>query len=176
MYLATNWDDKEKRNIKLSSFTDGTSNTVVFSEFVKGVANGVGYDGLGEVYKLTAGNCDSEGCGSQTDYQIAQLCQTTPINASTRSQHWKGEWWAWAPSQIYSHTIPPNRTACGYSDQNTDDRATISLSPASSLHPGGVNTLMGDGSVRFVKSSVNYITWYALATPDRGEVISADAY
>jgi hypothetical protein len=28
-----------------------------------------------------------------------------------------------------------------------------------------------DGSVRFVKTTVNYVTWYALATPNNGEVI-----
>ena len=33
-----------------------------------------------------------------------------------------------------------------------------------------------DGSVQFVKSSVSYQSWYALATPDRGEVVSSDSY
>jgi len=46
----------------------------------------------------------------------------------------------------------------------------------SSLHPGGVNVTMGDGSVRFVKSTVNPFTWYALQTIQGSEVISADAY
>jgi hypothetical protein len=31
-----------------------------------------------------------------------------------------------------------------------------------------------DGSVRFVKSSVGYEPWYAIATPDQGEAFSAD--
>jgi hypothetical protein len=30
--------------------------------------------------------------------------------------------------------------------------------------------------VRFVKTSVNYLTWYGLATQNGGEVISSDAY
>ncbi len=46
----------------------------------------------------------------------------------------------------------------------------------SSLHPGGINVAMGDGSVRFVKNTINPFTWYALQTVRAGEVISADSY
>jgi prepilin-type processing-associated H-X9-DG protein len=45
-----------------------------------------------------------------------------------------------------------------------------------SLHPGGANVLMGDGSVRFIKQSINLLTWQALSSRSNGEVISADAY
>jgi prepilin-type N-terminal cleavage/methylation domain-containing protein/prepilin-type processing-associated H-X9-DG protein len=43
-------------------------------------------------------------------------------------------------------------------------------------HPGGSNVMMGDGSVRFVSSNINQVTWPALATRAGGEVISADQY
>ncbi len=42
-------------------------------------------------------------------------------------------------------------------------------------HPGGVLVLTGDGSVRFVKDSINLATWRALSTRAGGEVVSADA-
>ena len=45
-----------------------------------------------------------------------------------------------------------------------------------SFHPGGVNVLMGDGSVRFLKDTVNIVTLRGLVTPKGGEVISADQY
>ncbi len=45
-----------------------------------------------------------------------------------------------------------------------------------SRHPGGVNTLFADGSVKFIKNSVNLYTWWALGSKAGGEVISADAY
>jgi hypothetical protein len=35
---------------------------------------------------------------------------------------------------------------------------------------------MGDGHVRFIKSSIDLDTWWALGTRDGGEVISADSY
>ena len=43
--------------------------------------------------------------------------------------------------------------------------------PPSSYHPGGVNTLIGDGSVRFVKDSTALNVWQALSTRNGGEVI-----
>jgi hypothetical protein len=39
-----------------------------------------------------------------------------------------------------------------------------------------VNVAMADGSVRFIKDSVSYPTWWALGTRANGEVLSADSY
>jgi prepilin-type processing-associated H-X9-DG protein len=47
---------------------------------------------------------------------------------------------------------------------------------ASSNHPGGVNVLFGDGSVKFVKNSIARNTWWGLGTRNGGEVLSADSY
>ncbi|MBY0398176.1 MAG: DUF1559 domain-containing protein [Thermoleophilia bacterium] len=46
---------------------------------------------------------------------------------------------------------------------------------ARSYHPGGVNALMLDGSVRFVKGTIAQATWRALGTRAGGEVVSGDA-
>jgi prepilin-type N-terminal cleavage/methylation domain-containing protein/prepilin-type processing-associated H-X9-DG protein len=45
-----------------------------------------------------------------------------------------------------------------------------------SLHPGGVNVLMGDGSVRFIKDSVALVVLRGLVTRAGAEVVSSDAY
>ena len=45
-----------------------------------------------------------------------------------------------------------------------------------SFHPGGANCLFGDGSVRFIKSTINLITLRAAVTLNGGEVISADQF
>ncbi len=42
--------------------------------------------------------------------------------------------------------------------------------------PGGTNVLMGDGSVKFAKQSMNAMTWVGLNTSARGELISGDAW
>jgi prepilin-type processing-associated H-X9-DG protein len=46
----------------------------------------------------------------------------------------------------------------------------------SSYHPGGANMLFGDGSVHFLKKSINLVTYNALGSRNGGEVISSDAY
>nr|WP_303652846.1 DUF1559 domain-containing protein [Paludisphaera mucosa] len=43
-------------------------------------------------------------------------------------------------------------------------------------HPGGLNALLGDGSVRFIKYSVNPTTFRKLAVIDDQEVLSSDEY
>ncbi len=53
---------------------------------------------------------------------------------------------------------------------------TFAAITSRSYHPGGVNVLLGDGSVRFLKDSVNGQVWRSLGTIAGGEVISADSY
>ena len=45
-----------------------------------------------------------------------------------------------------------------------------------SQHPGGINAGFGDGSVRFIKNTINIKTYRVLSTRDGGEVVSSDAY
>jgi prepilin-type processing-associated H-X9-DG protein len=99
--------------------------------------------------------------------------------------YWKGEFALSGGHNQYSHTQTPNRRSCYYTGVNSypptsSDQdyagATQTMVAASSYHPGGVNVLFMDGSVHFVKNSVNFMSWYALATPNRGEVVSSDSY
>ncbi len=53
---------------------------------------------------------------------------------------------------------------------------TFAAITARNYHPGGVNVLLGDGSVRFIKDSINGSTWRALGTVSGGEVVGSDAY
>ncbi len=50
------------------------------------------------------------------------------------------------------------------------------FSASRSRHPGGINTLFGDGSVHFMKNSINIQTWMGLGSIGAGEVISSDSY
>ena len=45
--------------------------------------------------------------------------------------------------------------------------------PPSSAHTGGVNALLGDGSVRFIQNSINLATWRALGTRNGGETVDS---
>jgi prepilin-type N-terminal cleavage/methylation domain-containing protein/prepilin-type processing-associated H-X9-DG protein len=78
----------------------------------------------------------------------------------------------------YNHWGQPNSFPCfnptpGYTWACMDPMSSM---PATSNHPGGVNMAMCDGSVRFVKNTVNLPAWWALGSRNGGEVISADSY
>jgi len=70
-----------------------------------------------------------------------------------------------------SRTLIPDYDKCNVagSDSNPCKRSF------GSLHPGGMNTLHADGSVHFLKQTINLKIWQALATIGANEVISADA-
>ena len=171
-YVASNWDKTVSNVTTTASFIDGIALTAVFSEWIKGAAvpTGRSPNGLLEVYNL-----GENSNFYTTDYQFAELCNRVPINSANQQWQWKGEWWGYGANMIYSHTQAPNRTSCVYHDINQDGRGTITMVGPSSHHPGGVNVLFMDGSVRFIKNSVSYRTWYAMATPDNRESISFDA-
>ncbi len=96
----------------------------------------------------------------------------------------------WADATGYTSFIPPNSSlfdlmysasACAYPfNNNTPCQIATTqsglMTGARSRHPGGVNVTMADGSVRFVKNSVNIATWRALSSTKGGEVLSGDAF
>jgi len=173
-YVATSWDGALKNVVSLATFVDGTSNTAIFSEWIKGQAvdPAGGKDGLAMVYSTSAPSwIPPQSVVPYQDWVSAQQCQN---NATSRNWSWKGEWWIYGGAGEYSHTQPPNRRACNYGGQ--DWRGTMTMIGPSSNHPGGVNVLFGDGSVKFVKSTINFVPWYAIATPNGGETVSADTY
>ena len=55
-------------------------------------------------------------------------------------------------------------------------RRGFTLMTSRSYHPGGINALFGDGSVHFIKSTIDGNNWRALGSIGGGEVISADSY
>jgi prepilin-type N-terminal cleavage/methylation domain-containing protein/prepilin-type processing-associated H-X9-DG protein len=179
-YVASKWDGVFPV-ITVASFVDGTSNTVIMSEWVKGPAAGDcgGRDGLHCVYRAGFDSNNSEGLVATqgifaASWADAQQCQTRGV---TRDWGWKGEWWIQGERQYYSHTQLPNRRSCGYGDIGaTGGRGDMSMNAAGSLHPGGVNVLLADGSVKFVKNSINFTVWYSVATPMGGEAVSSDAW
>jgi prepilin-type N-terminal cleavage/methylation domain-containing protein/prepilin-type processing-associated H-X9-DG protein len=160
------------RPLSFASITDGTSNTVMFSEWVKGKGFNVS-GGLNSVYQngpgVTAVTMGT--MGNPANFALAQLCQNTPFN-SGNTWDYKGEAWISEESGRgggYFHIQTPNRKSCNCCGHDT-------IVGASSYHSGGVNVVMLDGSVRFIKDTVNYIAWYALSSIDWGETIDANSY
>ena len=177
-YVSSNWDGVFRTSVGIANFTDGTSNTAIFSEWVKGSgidpSTGPDKNTLGMVYG-TGGNVPGAPSspqpyapGYQNDFLSAQACQNTTL---AQNWSWKGEWAYYGKTMHYTHTQTPNRKSC-----TADDFCRAGeMIAASSNHAGGVNVVCMDGSVRFVKTTVNYQAWYALATQAGSENISADS-
>jgi prepilin-type N-terminal cleavage/methylation domain-containing protein/prepilin-type processing-associated H-X9-DG protein len=98
------------------------------------------------------------------------------------------QWNAWVEANqcVGSTALPPNYLAPGVAISSS---GSIVLSSGGSdvgswthwysfrsRHPGGINFAMCDGSVRFIKNTINMFTYQALSTRGMGEVISADSY
>ena len=73
----------------------------------------------------------------------------------------------------YNHTMTPNTTLLDCGDVAYFISAHMA---ARSYHPGGVNALLADGSVKFFKKTISVAVWRALSTTTGGEVVSADSY
>ncbi len=61
-------------------------------------------------------------------------------------------------------------------DIEFDPKANVPLLGAGSTHPGGFNAALCDGSVRFIKTTINPETLKKLITINGGEVINANDY
>jgi prepilin-type N-terminal cleavage/methylation domain-containing protein/prepilin-type processing-associated H-X9-DG protein len=160
----------------LAQLTDGTSNTAAYSEYIRGNGSNTPATcpaGLGLIYTSPSPANAFAGL-LNNDFQQAAACDRAV--QGTNSYTWKGDWWL-ADLFPYSHTTTPNRKSCFYNDVGGRPWSTItSVISASSRHPGGANTAFCDGSVRFIKSSIDARTWAAIGTINGGEVVSSDAY
>jgi prepilin-type N-terminal cleavage/methylation domain-containing protein/prepilin-type processing-associated H-X9-DG protein len=167
--------------IGIQQFTDGTSNTALYSEWVRADGlqpRGVGWgaqnakDGLGTIYAFPVTFAQFAG-SPNLDAQISLACDNQWTN---QIYTWKGDWWI-ADLFSYSHTTPPNHRSCWYSDIGGRPwSGAASVVAASSRHPGGANTCFADGSVKFIKSTVAIKTWVALGTRAGDEVVGSDSY
>jgi prepilin-type processing-associated H-X9-DG protein len=80
----------------------------------------------------------------------------------------------------FTHVIGPNLPSFsnrsstykqGQEDPHRDpwDQTMDSAWPATSRHPGGVNALFADGSVKFINDQIDLKTWWALGTAAAGD-------
>ena len=76
---------------------------------------------------------------------------------------------------FHNHYYPPNSSLydCITNDYTPGPGIYTALGfrAARSRHTGGVNVLLGDGSVRYVKNAVDMTIWRGLATRNGGEVL-----
>jgi prepilin-type N-terminal cleavage/methylation domain-containing protein/prepilin-type processing-associated H-X9-DG protein len=166
-------------NCRVASVTDGLSNTHFVSELLQGAPDDI----RGAIWVLNSGAGSYETRFAPNGYQdytalVAPwstiIGTTLTLNnldnlASLGGSTGLGSSPASAGSLCDSQ--PGQQLGCyNQSSEGSEFAGTRSR------HPGGVDTLFGDGSVHFIKNSVNAYTWVILGSINGGEVISSDQY
>jgi len=169
----------------IQSCTDGTSNTIAFGEMLIGDNSAATNNGAESYNCQNWPTGSNSGQGSGADQvmpgAIANLnkyitvCNNARKAGTANQDNSVASYWAAGRAshgpmvnELYTPNSP-NQDCYSFA-QNTG------VKTMRSRHPGGVNAMMADGSVRFMKNSVNQTTWWGLGTKSGGEVISADAY
>ena len=81
------------------------------------------------------------------------------------------------PPNMRAPAGPPELLDSDLVTEDEDDGGpTYSAITARSYHPGGVNSLFGDGSVRFIKNNVDWRIWRSVGTVAGGEVVSSESF
>jgi len=84
------------------------------------------------------------------------------------------------PINWNSNTFPSSAPNCLFQWQNSTAPLGCRYSAAAkgfvSIHPGGANILFSDGSVKFLKQTINIVTLAAIGSKAGGEVVSADSF
>jgi prepilin-type processing-associated H-X9-DG protein len=166
------------KTIGLAQIIDGSSNTALFSERLLGDGDPTRSSVPGDWFAI------SPPTTAKADvYAACVALNPIGLTGDANQNSYGGRTWitGYYTATRYNHLIPPNGISCVYNNigASTIETATNqcpTASTASSRHPGGVNLLLADGSIRFIKDSVNIATWSALGSKDGGEVISADSY
>jgi prepilin-type N-terminal cleavage/methylation domain-containing protein/prepilin-type processing-associated H-X9-DG protein len=151
--------------ISLYNITDGTSNTVLTGERLLG-------DWSNSILTINRDIFDSPD-SPQVLSDAYNMCAGVNVYNLTLqgAASVNAPWYNGGPAVAMFKVIsPPNSLSCYFHAVN---RLTI---PATSMHSGGANIGMCDGSVRFVKNTISMVTWWALGSINGGEPISQDAY
>jgi prepilin-type N-terminal cleavage/methylation domain-containing protein/prepilin-type processing-associated H-X9-DG protein len=160
---------------RFSNVLDGLSMTACFSERVLGIGLMNQLDpAMPSSADLQVGtSADVSNTAAYYALCLAAGPNTTPL--AFADGHAAGMYWTfgYAIDTRYTHIMPPNSQTCEVGGPWYGERGAFA---PSSRHPGLVNVLLCDGSVRGIKSSINPPTWWALGTMAGGEVISADSY
>jgi prepilin-type N-terminal cleavage/methylation domain-containing protein/prepilin-type processing-associated H-X9-DG protein len=135
-------------HVTIAAILDGTSNTTMVGEMA---ARPVGYNHNRQIYVQGTGPVDGV---------------INPVN---------GGGGAWADPFSYAHL----NGSMANGIRGFPGTCVINCTTNNeiySFHPGGANLLFADGSVHFIKESINPFTMVGLVTRAMGEILSSDSY
>jgi len=167
---------------RLSSITDGTSNTIAFAERTRGD---------GDRNMRTPSDIYTPVSMTSFPNYVLQIpadqayltgtaipaCMAAVTSAPTSTWNYSGYFWASGNynQSTFNFVLTPNSKTPDCSPWAGVAGGYGFMTPRS-YHSGGVQVCMADGSVKFIKDSINLMTWYALGTRAGGEILSSDAY
>ena len=170
----------ELKGPSIAQLNDGTSNTAMFSEVMRAFStissSGSGIRDYTTVIRANSG-------WNQYDGRAIPMCATGDPWVSSIKYTGHQYYRSLITNHLYSHTLPPNWnkpvTTGGVQKYNCGPTGSVPAGTevqyfhvaASSYHSGGVNVCLGDGSVRFVRDSVDFATWQGAGTRIGGEVV-----
>ena len=150
--------------IRIADIIDGTSNTAAFSEHVVGdFSNSIATE-ISDTFE--------PGTYPSTPDDAITMCRTIQISDLSKQGYSNvGAPWVYGyhSTTSYWHSAPPNTRSCMFPPSRI-------MTVANSRHSGGVNVCLADGSVRFIKNSVNLANWRALGTRNGAEILSSDSF
>ncbi len=145
-----------------ASIPDGSSHTALFSERSRG-SNGPEIVLERDAFSLKVLAFTTD------DLILDARASTQPDNTLRFYRHGHSWFWTGRERTLYNHAQIPNGIIPDALDANC--LTALGMTTARSLHPGGVNLLMGDGSVRFVAETISQAAWRGLGTRNGHELI-----
>jgi len=164
---------------RMKDVTDGLSNTLLASEFLGGRGTNSG----SATYPFDVFYAGDGPFNSVKNKDFATMAELTAIGTAAKNLSGggfrgnNGGNWAWyaAGHSTLSTAAPPNwqfPTAGGACCPGGAHDWGNGVIPARSLHPSGVNAVMGDGSVRFVGNNVDIAMWQSVGSRNDGGTIT----
>lgn len=166
-FPASEWGARDNRGVfmmnrwlPISGLTDGTSNTVMFSEVAGGggprdIRGGVAQG----IFAWTPADCLARRTNVNGRPGLSGNVRAVFRPVSGRA--WDGRPYFTGVTTM----LPPNGPHCNWGDGDWNE----SMVPASSFHTGGAQVSMGDGSVHFISDSIDTGNAAALQQRPNGE-------
>jgi prepilin-type processing-associated H-X9-DG protein len=164
------------QGVPLGTIGDGTSNTAMFAEVMRTTHPWPAVSNVRDNTVIILQTASADFTANDADGRAIGSCATgANWNSSIKYVGLQFERDLWGTT-FYTHTLPPNwnrKVSSGNQQYNCGDTAIAHFHvAASSYHSGGANVGMADGSVRFVRDSINFTAWQGMGTMNGGEVIS----